>query len=221
MLKLAICQQKGGCGKTTLAAHLAVVAELTGMRSVLLDTDPQANLGDWWTAREADTPALAAGTLDELPGKLDQLAEAGFKVAVIDTPPGVGDAVERIVGLVDFVLIPVQPSPNDLRAVGATVTLVTDAGKPFGFVVNRAASRSNLTTQTVALLSAHGVVSPALVANRSSFASSMTDGRTVLEIGGSDKGAVKGAMEIRQLWTWTKNEMQKAAKANRKKEAAV
>ena len=59
---------KGGCGKTTLAAHLAVEAERQGDGPVaVMDADPQASLARWWNQREADTPAFIQTTLAEMP----------------------------------------------------------------------------------------------------------------------------------------------------------
>ena len=69
---IVLASQKGGVGKTTLAAHIAVAAEQSGDGPcVLIDTDPQASLAAWWNGREAQTPAFAPVTLKELSGKLD------------------------------------------------------------------------------------------------------------------------------------------------------
>lgn len=122
MKTIVLASQKGGAGKTTLAAHLAVVAEQEGAGpAVLIDTDPQGSLSAWWNAREADAPALASTSLADLPAKLQALASAGFKLAVIDTPPAITAAIRDVVRLADLVLIPTRPSPHDLRAVGSTV----------------------------------------------------------------------------------------------------
>lgn len=76
---------KGGIGKTTLAAHLAVAAEHAKKRprrSHLIDTDPQQTLATWWNAREAENPKLAPVNLRELPDKLQALNDTGFAYAV-------------------------------------------------------------------------------------------------------------------------------------------
>ena len=71
MYVVVLASQKGGAGKTTLAAHLAVAAEIAGYGpTVLIDTDPQATLSQWWQQREATTPAMAEATLSELSDKL-------------------------------------------------------------------------------------------------------------------------------------------------------
>jgi hypothetical protein len=59
---VALCSQKGGSGKTTLAGHLGVQAELAGAGPVaLIDTDPQGSVAAWWNARQSDRPASRAG----------------------------------------------------------------------------------------------------------------------------------------------------------------
>jgi len=215
MKVLVIASQKGGAGKTTIAAHLAVAAELSGAGSVvLIDTDPQGSLSAWWNSREAQTPVLAPASLAELPAKLAALQAAGVKLAVIDTPPAITEAIRDVVKLADLVLIPTRPSPHDLRAVGQTVDIAADQGKPFVFCVTQAKPTARLTVQAVAALSAHGVVSPAVVHDRVDYAASMIDGRTVIETG--PKG--RSAAEIRELLEFVKARLHEKKKAKREAE---
>lgn len=208
-LVIVLASQKGGAGKTTLAAHLAVAAEAAGAGpAVLIDTDPQGSLSAWWNVRGADTPALAPVSVAELPKKLADLAQAGFGVAVVDTPPAITDAISAVVRAADFVLIPTRPSPHDLRAVGSTVALVEEAGKPFAFVVTQAKSNARLTVQAVTALSAHGVVAPAIVHDRVDYAASMIDGRTVSETDGKGRSAA----EMAELWQFVLGRMTESTK---------
>ncbi|EBT5577560.1 TPA: ParA family protein [Escherichia coli] len=210
---LVLASQKGGAGKTTLAAHLAVAAEQAGAGpAVLIDTDPQGSLSAWWNSREADTPALAAATLAELPAKLAALAEAGFELAVIDTPPAITAAISDVVKLADFVLIPTRPSPHDLRAVGSTVDIAQEASRPFAFAVTQAKPTARLTVQAVAALSAHGAVAPAIVHDRVDYAASMVDGRTVQEADSKSRSAE----EIAQLFAFVQERMHEKTKARKK-----
>ncbi|EEI7302077.1 ParA family protein [Salmonella enterica subsp. enterica serovar Saintpaul] len=210
---LVLASQKGGAGKTTLAAHLAVAAEQAGAGpAVLIDTDPQGSLSAWWNSREADTPALAAATLAELPAKLAALAEAGFELAVIDTPPAITAAISDVVKLADFVLIPTRPSPHDLRAVGSTVDIAQEAGRPFAFAVTQAKPTARLTVQAVAALSAHGAVAPAIVHDRVDYAASMVDGRTVQEADSKSRSAE----EIAQLFAFVQERMHEKTKARKR-----
>ncbi|QSA99330.1 ParA family protein [Methylococcus sp. EFPC2] len=213
MKTIVLASQKGGAGKTTLAAHLAVAAERSGDGPcVLIDTDPQASLAAWWNGRENDTPSFAPVTLKELPAKLEALAKAGYVYAFIDTPPAITESIRTVVGQADFVLIPTRPSPHDLRAVGRTVELATDANRPFAFVVTQAKPNSRLTVQAMAALSAHGVVAPAIVHDRVDFAASMIDGRTVLEIDARGRSA----SEVAELWVFVKERMNERKKTRKK-----
>ena len=211
---LVLASQKGGAGKTTLAAHLAIEAERGGAGPVvLIDTDPQGSLSAWWNSREADTPALASAKLNELPAKLDALASAGFNLAVIDTPPAITAAIRDVVKLADLVLIPTRPSPHDLRAVGSTVDIAQDAGKPFAFAVTQAKPTARLTVHAVAALSAHGPVAPAIVHDRVDYAASMVDGRTVQEADPKSRSA----QEIKELLAFVQARLNEKT-INRKKE---
>jgi len=201
MKTIVLVNQKGGVGKTTLAAHLAVAAERSGDGPcVVMDTDPQASLAQWWNSREADTPVFAPVTLPELAKTLTALAEAGYVYAFIDTPPAITESIRTVVALADFVVIPIRPSPHDLRAVGRTVELAVMAQRPFAFAVTQAKPNTRLTVQAVAALSAHGVVAPAILHDRVDYAASMIDGRTVVEL--DVKG--RSANEIIELWSFVK-----------------
>jgi chromosome partitioning protein len=205
-----LASQKGGAGKTTLAAHLAVAAEAAGDGpAVLIDTDPQGSLSAWWNVRVSETPVLAPTTMAELAEKLEVLAAAGYTVAVIDTPPAITDAIQAVVTTATLVIIPTRPSPHDLRAVGSTVELVQGAGKPFVFTVTQAKPNTRLTVQAVTALSAHGAVAGSIVHDRVDYAGSMIDGRTVIETDG--KG--RSAEEMTELWAFIKARLAKSTKA--------
>lgn len=209
---IVLASQKGGSGKTTLAAHLAVAAEAAGDGpAVLIDTDPQGSLSAWWNVREAGSPALAPTTIAELPAKLEALAGAGYAVAVVDTPPAITEAIGAVVASADLVLIPTRPSPHDLRAVGSTVQLAQTAGKPFVFAVTQAKPNARLTVQAIAALSAHGQVAPALVHDRVDYAGSMIDGRTVQETDGKSRSA----KEVADLWLFLEARLAESTKARK------
>ncbi len=149
---IVLASQKGGAGKTTLAAHLAIAAEAAGAgRAVLIDTDPQGSLSAWWNVRESDSPSLATTTIADLPQKLSSLKTAGFAVAVIDTPPAITDSIRAVVATADLVLIPTRPSPHDLRAVGSTVEIVQAEEKPFIFVVTQAKPHTHSAAKSIVI----------------------------------------------------------------------
>jgi len=209
MKVIVLVSQKGGVGKTTLTGHFGVEVEAAGDGpAVLMDMDPQGSLAAWWNAREAEAPAFANAQISTLPAQLQQLREAGYKFALIDTPPAMTSEIGAVVALADLVVVPVKPSPHDLRAVGSTVELVEAAGKPFLFVVTMAKPTSRLTAQAIAALSAHGPVAPAFIGDRVDFAASMVDGRTVRELDGKSKSAG----EIVDLWLQVKGQLARKAR---------
>ena len=196
---IAVAAQKGGAGKTTIAAHLAVRASQGRRGTVILaDTDPQGSLSQWSRARKDDGVALETPSLEELVANPARLRRRATRLVMIDTPPALTKEIEQVIELADLVLVPVRPSPHDLRAIGATVELIRRAGKRFIFIVNGAASRAKITAEAVAALSEHGAVAPVILHQRTEYAASMIDGRTVLETVPSGRSA----REICDLWTY-------------------
>jgi chromosome partitioning protein len=194
---IVITSQKGGSGKTTLAAHLAVEAERVGDAPAwLIDTDKQATLSLWHERREQDTPQRAEVPFTRLASGLASLSKRGAAYCFIDTPPTISDQSALALELADLVLIPVRPSPADLWAVSETVALVKDAGKPFLFVITQAKAQASITAQTIAALSEHGRVAQAFIADRVSYAMAMTGGRTAPELGPHSPAA----QEVTGLW---------------------
>ena len=103
-------------------------------------------------------------------------------LCLIDTAPNRGDENAQLFELADLVLVPVRPSPSDLWAVSATVTLLKRAGTPFLFVVNQATLNANITAQAIASLSHHGPVAETIIASRVYYAAAMTNGHTAPEL---------------------------------------
>jgi chromosome partitioning protein len=199
MRVVAIASCKGGAGKTTLAGHLAVAAERAGITPALVvDTDPQGTLSLWWEAREAQTPMFAEALPERLGAGLERIEALGVALLVIDTPPALEATLSAIIRIADLVVIPVRPSPHDLRAVGATVALAEHLGRPFVFVINGATPRSRIANEAIMALSQHGTVAPVIIHQRTGFATSMIDGRTVMELAGNEQSA----REIEQLWAY-------------------
>jgi chromosome partitioning protein len=209
MYVLVLASQKGGSGKTTLSGHLAVEAELAGVGPVaLIDCDPQGSLSEWWNSRVSPTPHFVKVGLLELSDALAQLNQAGFRLAVIDTPPAITSSISRVVAHADLVIVPTRPSPHDLRAVAATVDIAERHEKPLIFVVNGATPRARITAEAAVALSQHGTVAPVIVHHRVDFAASMVDGRSVGEVVPKSQSA----KEVRELWTYVQDRLARLAK---------
>ena len=206
MRVLALASQKGGSGKTTLSGHLAVQAQRAGAGPVvLIDIDPQGSLADWWNEREAEMPAFAQTTVARLANDLQVLRQQGFKLAGIDTPPAITMAIQTVISVAELIVVPTRPSPHDLRAVGATVDLCERSGKPLLFVVNAATPKARITAEAAVALSQHGTVAPVTVHQRTDFAASMIDGRTVMEVDPNGRSA----QEIAALWNYIADRLER------------
>lgn len=201
---VAVASQKGGSGKTTLAGHLAVQADRAGAGPVaLVDTDPQGSLSEWWNARAAETPLFARTSTGRLDADITRMRDLGIKLLIVDTPPAIEATITEVIRLADLVVIPARPSPHDLRAAGATVELVERLGKPLIFVINSATPRARITSEAIMALSQHGTLAPVIVHQRTGFAASMIDGRTVMEV----PGEARSAAEITLLWDYLGNRL--------------
>lgn len=197
MQTIVINSQKGGSGKTTLCAHLAVQAERSGDGPVfVIDTDPQGTLSTWHEKREAEAPQRAEVALADIAAGLKQLEQRKAAYCFIDTAPTRADENVALFRLADLVLVPIRPSPSDLWAASATVGLLKEAGIPFLFVLTQAKGNASITGQAAAALSHHGPVAETFIADRVPYAAAMTDGRTAIEL--TTKGPA--ALETAALW---------------------
>ena len=197
MQTIVINSQKGGSGKTTLCAHLAVQAEKSGDGpAFVIDTDPQGTLSTWHEKREAEVPQRAEVALADIAAGLKVLEQRKAAYCFIDTAPTRTDENVALFRMADLVLVPIRPSPSDLWAASATVALLKEAGIPFLFVLTQAKANASITGQAAAALSHHGPVAETFIADRVPYAASMTDGRTAIEL--LTKGPA--ALETAALW---------------------
>ncbi len=197
MQTIVVNSQKGGSGKTTLCAHLAVQAGRAGDGpAYLIDTDPQGTLSTWHEKREAAVPQRVEVPLSGMTASLGLLRQRKAAYCFIDTAPTRTDENVALFRLADLVLVPIRPSPSDLWAASATVTLLKEAGIPFLFVLTQAKANASITAQAAAALSHHGRVAETFIADRVPYAAAMTDGRTAIEL--TPKGPA--AIETAALW---------------------
>lgn len=199
MKTIVIAAQKGGAGKTTLARNLAVAASHDGRSVLCLDLDPQGSLRAWWEGREAEAPAML--DRDPAPHALRatlNAAQAQFDLCIIDTPPAAPEWLAEALGVADLVLIPVRPSPDDLRAVGATISAVNATRVPFAFALSQT-PRAKITEEAARVLAQHGRVAPVNIAQRVSYAETGATGQGVTET--TDE---KAKTEITSVWNYVK-----------------
>ncbi len=124
---LALISQKGGSGKTTLAAALAAAHERAGGRAALVDLDPQRSATAWGRLREGEPPPVLSAHAPRLARVIQAAREAGASLVVIDTAPRDAGGVAEAARLADLVLVPCRPAAPDLMAVPATLAAVGTA----------------------------------------------------------------------------------------------
>ena len=212
MQTIVIANQKGGSGKSTLTVHLAAAAEAAGDGPVIIsDTDPQGTAGDWFNQRKRsgiETPRYAPLALSELGSKLRALDEAGAAYLFIDTAPSVGAVNAELFAIADLILIPLNPTPADLRALVKGLPLIKQSGKPFNFLLTRVRPNLRNNDATANALETLGLVVPARMYERVVYAETFAHGKTALEV---EPGGV-AAKEMLALWDAVSNLLEENAK---------
>ncbi len=183
---ITVAQQKGGAGKTTVVAQLAVAWARSGFKVAALDIDPQGSLAAWGAARRAgggaeDVPLVLSLSGWKLGTELKRLRDT-FDLVLIDTAPHAETDARSAVRAANLVVVPVQPSPIDLWAIGPTLALAEEQGAPLMLALNRVPPRGRMSEAVQHELGRLGPpVARATLGNRAAFAASMMSGRGVVE----------------------------------------
>ncbi len=202
---ITIAQQKGGAGKTTLAAHLALAWAALGSRVAVIDIDPQASLSTLFRLRRERGGDAAAGievsaiTGWRISSEVERQARS-HDVVLIDSPPHAATEARLAVRTASLVLVPVQPSPMDLWATKATLELARAERVPAILVLNRVPPRANLTEAMLTEFAALGVpVAKAQIGNRVALAASLAEGRGIVEASPGSRAAEEIAALAREV----------------------
>jgi chromosome partitioning protein len=218
-LTIAVVCQKGGVGKSTLASNLGAAAHLSGLRTVILDPDPQGSLADW----KAERPK--GSKLDGLDVKPvgEELTEhrfhkltAGYEVAILDGAPRLNDIARMAAMACDVAVIPLRVGGFNWWASEETLNLLDAVDKSRGklpvpkppvrrvFVLNEANDRTHLGQSAREALTKYGSEPPILVPSRTHYAAAATHGESVLTY--ADRKVPRGvpvreAPAAAEMWT--------------------
>ncbi len=198
---LTFASRKGGAGKSTLAAHLAVHVHKPARSCLLIDDDPQGSLTLWNGLRKG--AALPIKTVKR--GLADILKKAkrdGVDWVFIDTAPNVSASVVEAIEAATLVIIPCRPGLFDIDAVQETIGYARRARTPYAVVLNAAPpKRESVESSPVAaarecLGRLQVPVLGGQITHRASYSLALTEGEGVKEYDGDSQSAE----EISRLW---------------------
>ena len=205
---ITIAQQKGGAGKTTLTAQLAITLLNSGSNVATIDIDPQGSLSLWYAARMAslgDKNTLVHSQIQgwRLKKEAERMAD-DFDYVLIDAPPHAESEASIAIRTADLALIPMQASPMDLWACQPTIKTAQDENTPSIIVLNRVDTRTKLNSAIADKLDElNTTVAKQHLGNRVAYAASMLEGKGVIETESKGNSSVKEitalAKELKKL----------------------
>ncbi|WP_242043360.1 AAA family ATPase [Leptolyngbya sp. FACHB-671] len=154
---VAIINQKGGAGKSTIAVHLARWLQKQGKSVLVVDADAQCSSSKWLERLEQEIPYQILQAPDALLDELPKLADS-YKWVIVDGPAALSEITRAVILTADLALIPCQPTGVDLESASDTVRLVHQAqrirrGEPKAVMfVNRAVKGTKLKDEAVEVL---------------------------------------------------------------------
>jgi chromosome partitioning protein len=187
MAVISVAQQKGGAGKTRLAAQLGIAWLVRGQRVAMLDIDPQASLSTWFHRRRRQLGDAAGGLIVQavsgwrLGSELRRFRD-GFDHVLVDSPPHAEIELETAIREADLALLPCQPNALDVWATEATLKYARSQRTPALLVLNRMPARGRAAAMVRAEIEAAGwPLAATSLGNRQAFAASIGEGRGVAE----------------------------------------
>ena len=185
---ISFTNQKGGSGKTTLSANLAVLWSNSGYKVAVIDADAQNSLTYWLEARkkyygEGDI-GITSYNFDvrNLKEEIKQI-KSKYNFIIIDSPPSITFDTIQIIKASDRVFVPVQPSPLDLMATVPFLNLVKQEKKNPIIFLNRVMPRARLTDAMILRLRYAGAkIARSRISSKVLFAETFSVGRGVIDI---------------------------------------
>lgn len=202
---LALVTQKGGTGKSSLAVSLAVAAHERGLRTYVIDLDPQGTAKNWYERRKEEGIEVASLNASQVEAAIGMLTKQGIELVIIDTPGVDSPATTAAMKVATLCLIPARPSVADIEATRPTIQSLNKLAKPFAFVLNQCPpGRSIRTNDAFRVLQLSGAVASTPLAIRADHQDAMATGQGVTERDTNSKAAA----EIRELLQWAITRME-------------
>ena len=185
---ISFSNQKGGSGKTTLSANLAVLWSNSGYKVAVIDADAQNSLTYWLEARKKyygeDDMGITSYNFDVLNLKEEiKQIKSKYNFIIIDSPPSITFDTIQIIKASDRVFVPVQPSPLDIMATVPFLKLVKQEKKNPIIFLNRVMPRARLTDAMILRLRYAGAkIARSRISSKVLFAETFSVGRGVIDI---------------------------------------
>jgi len=185
---IAFSNQKGGSGKSTLSANLAVLWSNSGYKVAVIDADPQKSLSFWLSERKkyygADDIGINFYNFDirNLADEVKKIKRK-YDFIIIDSPPAITFETLQIIKASNGVFVPVQPSPLDLMATLPFLQIAREERKKPLIILNRVMPRAKLTDAMILRLRYSGAkIARSRISSKVIFAESFAVGRGVIDI---------------------------------------
>jgi chromosome partitioning protein len=196
---ITVSAQKGGAGKSTISAHLAVEFMLSGNNVAILDLDRQGSLKFWHSQRPKEEPQVIHANFGEFDDYIEQAKDFGYDVVIVDTPPHAGAGVQAVTGKSDLVIVPLRPGPLDLAALEETTKYL----KPENtlLVLSQVPAKGSEAQDTKDYLSdsyPQFQLSEAKIGLRKAYSTALIAGMSISEF---DRPNSKAVNEIQTLFT--------------------
>jgi chromosome partitioning protein len=200
MRTIALINQKGGVGKTTVALHLAAAFWQHGHNTLILDLDPQASAAEWHDARSTEMPHVESIQPARLSKVVEHAREIATSILILDTAPHAEATAIEAARCADLVLVPCQPSIMDLRAMRKTIDLLKLVKVATFAILNGVPAHGSVTDEAADMI-ATGLampVCPVRLGDRVAYSRCLITGQTAQEF----EPHGKAAREIEQLHRW-------------------
>lgn len=199
---LVIGNEKGGTGKSTITANLAVQALRDDLRVLVIDADTQQSLVDFRTIRaEKDLPQFQAVSITKPTIHKDAKNFNGFDLILIDAGGRITDTFRSAIMAADWLFIPVLPSQYDVWSAQTTIKILEEARAfktiPAGFVMNQVISNTRISQEVLGALQEFTLpVLDTKLCSRVAYKQSIGEGKAVIEY----EPDGKAASEVSTLW---------------------
>ena len=185
---IAFSNQKGGSGKSTLSANIAVLWSNSGYKVAVIDADPQQSLTYWLTERKKyygdDDIGIHFYKFDirNLSAEIKKIKRK-YDFIIIDSPPSITFETIQIIKASNCVFVPVQPSPLDLMATLPFLQIAREERKKPLIILNRVMPRAKLTDAMILRLRYSGAkIARSRISSKVIFAETFAVGRGVVDI---------------------------------------